>query len=221
MRSMPTDAQGKGETMSTRTRVGLGMLIGVLLAALFLAATQPASTHGLVTFTTESPSVSPQGRTLFQKVKITHVRHRIRFTRLSSRSSGPCFRVDATVIGDNGLIDKIVSGTGHFHWCVEAQHSNRLIDKFSYANKDHSESWGWELDKIEANAGRGWSSTWCLSEGEQGPCFPVQYRYWRFTFRWSRLIGVFGQGVTLHKTLFAACTVRGVPGGYDCGTGEA
>jgi len=193
----------------------------VTLAAVALLLAHPARTRGEVSFTTETPSVAPaEGMTIRDRVKITRVHHHIRFTRIASRAPGPCYRIDAVVIGDNPLIDDIVTGTGHFHWCVDGQHPNQLVDKNSYSNSDHSESWGWELANIELTSGRGWSNTWCLDPGETGPCFPVQYRYWRYTFRWTRLIGVFGQGITLHKTLYAGCTVRGNPGGFHCGTGD-
>jgi len=185
---------------------------------------KPVSTHEQISITTESPTLAPaEGmlvRRLADKGKITRVHHKIHLTRLSSRATGSCYRVDARVIGDNPLIDDIVTGTGHFHWCVNRLHPNRILDKYTYANKDHSESWGWELNNIELTSGMGWSTKWCLDPGEQGPCAAVQYRYWRFTFRWDRGISVFGQEIKMHKTLYTACTVRGNPGGFVCGTGE-
>lgn len=212
--------------MSKRKVLAVAVAL-LLVLGLFIVLSNPSGTSGSVTFTTETPSVAPVGMlmstrsTVRERVRITRIRHHIRFRKIGSRSTGPCYRIDARVVGENGLIDDIVTGTGHFHWCVSSRRPVRIVDKYSYANKDHTESWGWSLDSIETTAGQGWSDKWCLEFGEQGPCQAVEYRYWRFTFRWSRGIDILGQELKLHKVLYAACTVRGNPGGYHCGTGEA
>lgn len=202
------------------------IVLGILLIAVVaLLVSQPMRTRGDVVFQTEAPMIVPaEGMTVYEdNGKITRVHGRVRFRKLGTTSratTGPCYRIDARVIGDNGLIDEIVVGTGHYHWCVEAAHPNQLIDRYTYSSSDHHESWQWHLTNVDVVRGQGWSSTWCLNDGEQGPCFPVQYRYTRFVFRWDRGLSIFGQDIKMHKTLYVACTVRGNPGGHACSTGE-
>lgn len=199
-------------------------IVALLIAGIIIIS-QPTDTRGEVNFTTESPHAMLR-RSIREKVKITQVRHRIRFREVSpaggrARASGSCYRVDATVIGENKLIDEIVTGTMHAHWCVKAGNPNAIYDRYTYANSDHHESWGWTLDGIEVAKGAGLSTTWCLDPGEIGPCpAHVEYRYWRFRFGWERGISVFGQEFKMHKHLYVSCTVRGDPGGYLCKTGE-
>src|SRR5436853_287828 len=90
-------------------------------------------------------------------------------------------RVDAEVHGDSLLIDKVVQGWDHFKLCMRAGDHTSVLDRYTGASPSNTESWLWRLDHVDVVKGAGVSTKWCLSPGEQGPCAPVEYRYWRYT----------------------------------------
>lgn len=214
--------------MTTRMKIVWVVVALAVLTAAFVFLTTPTKTGGSVS----GPiSVGPEGKTVTEvslwdwkhKYKVRTLHHRVSMTKITARTRtnvGPCYRVDAYTWGDSWAIDKVVRGYGHFKVCMKAGDHHALIDKYSYASSGHSESWFWDLQGIEVTKGAGWSTTWCLDPGEQGPCEPVEYRYWRFTFQWKQGVNIVGQDVAHHKTLYLGCTLRGEPGGYHCGSGE-
>ena len=146
-------------------------------------------------------------------------RRHARLVQLDVGNTGPCYRVHKYKWGNSLTVSKIVLGIGHFHWCVGAQHPENVVS-FDH-NFEHSETSGqlWRLNWVETSSGGGTSSTWCSSDGT-GPCFPVEYKFWRFRYQFIRGATVAGIDLAQHATFQIQCTVRGnspnVKGNYEC-----
>lgn len=202
-------------------RIVLVVLLVVALVVAFIAVTTPSHTGGSSTYigppvhTTSLVLVSP--KTWKRKGKVRHIGHHVTVQR--TRSGDGSYRVEAEVHGDSLLIDQVVQGLGHFKLTPKAgTHHTKVSDKYTNASSSHRESWLWGFDNVDTVTGAGVSTTWC--NGGTGPCQPVEYRYWRFTFHWKQGVSIFGQDVAHHKTLYIGCTLR-ANYTFHCGTGEA
>jgi hypothetical protein len=201
-------------------------LLVFVAAVAFSACTSPDSVGGSSTYTGDlglAKLVVVSQKDWNNKGQVRHIGHHISVvrTRVANRaSSGPCYRVEAEVHGDARLIDKVVQGLGHFKLCMQANDHTKILDAYTGASSSHRETWMWDFTGVDETKGAGVSDHWC--NGGVGPCLPVEYRYWRFTFHWLQGVSVFGQTVGLHhKTLYVGCTLRAGGGGFHCGTGEA
>lgn len=209
--------------MRSRTLLFIAIAILAVFTIVLIAATSATNGDSSEVFTT----VPPEGRLISTtgwksgNIKTSH--HKQRFTKLSSRAiTGPCYRVDEYKWGDSGTVTKIVMGLGHFRWCVGAQHPNRIAN-FS-ATFEHSETSMqlWRLNWVETSERRSWSSTWCTSNGS-GPCYPVQYHFFRYKYQFIRGATVGGIELAQHATFYIQCTIRGdapsSKGNHECYTG--
>lgn len=212
--------------MRGRTWFLLVLIVAVVVLALAVFTT-PTGVGGSSSSTYTGPVRTTSMVLVSQKAwnrkgAIQRIGHGVTMTktRIKGRAlSGPCYRVDAEVHGDSALIDKVVQGFGHFKLCMQAGNHNRVLDRYTNASASHRETWLWWNGSVTEVKGAGVSSTWC--NGGVGPCQPVEYRYWRFTFQWLQGVSIFGQDLAHHKTLYIGCTLRAGPGGYQCGMGEA
>lgn len=215
--------------MRTRTLVLVVVVVVALLAA-YLIATSPDSVGGSSTVYKDQPIglmslVRVSQTTWDRKGRIRRIGHSTQITRNRTRSltratSGPCYHVDAEVHGDSKLIDHVVEGWLHAKLCMRAGDHTMVLDKYTNASSAHKETWMWDFQGVDVVKGAGVSTTYC--NGGVGPCLPVEYRYWRFTFHWIQGVNIFGQTVGLHhKTLYVGCTLRAGNGGVQCGMGEA
>lgn len=208
------------------------LLIIALVAAFFVIISSPMHQGGSarkvggnlgVTFLGQPASARVITETTWnRKGKIRRWHHH--FTRLSSAptilAAGPRYTIEGETHGDSWAIDKVVQGICHFHITMSSVDHDRILDKYSGASCDHRETWLWNLRSIDKVTGAGWTSTWCLDPGQYGPCKPVEYRYWRFTFRWMQGVSIFGQDVAHHSNQWVACTLRGGGAGWSCNTGD-
>lgn len=215
--------------MTRRTLTVLVVVVALAAAAVaFLWITaSPSGVGGSSTQTYTGPvrttsMVLVSEKTWDRKGRVRHLGHHVSKTQLRSKSralSGPCYRVDGEVHGDSKLIDKVVQGIGTFKLCMKAGDHSKVLDAYTSAAPSHRETWLWNFDHVDTTTGAGVSTTWC--NGGVGPCPPVEYRYWRFTFFFKQGVSIFGQDLAHHKTLYLGCTLRAGRGGYQCGTGEA
>lgn len=159
-----------------------------------------------------------------RKAKVRSWHHHFERVSTSSRAIlaaiGPRYTIEGETHGDSWAINKVVQGICHFHITMSPTDHRRIMDKYSGASCDHRESWFWGLRYIEKTTGSGWTSTWCLKDGQQGPCYPVEYRYWRFTFQWAQGVDVLGQDIAHHSTQYVACTLRAGGTGWQCSVGD-
>jgi hypothetical protein len=209
----------------TKRTVVVVILAVLSLGLLFYWLTGPSSSGG----SSSAYVVGPEGRmvvvsesTWNNKGEIRRIGHhvqRINSKALTRATVGPCYRVEAEVHGDARHIDKVVQGFGHFKLCMQAGDHTKVNDAYSSASSSHRETWLWSFDHVDLVTGAGVSTHWC--NGGIGPCLPVEYRYWRYTFSWKQGVSIFGQDIAHHKTLYIGCTLRAGPGGFQCGTGEA
>jgi hypothetical protein len=187
--------------------------------------TTPTTSGGSFTSYSVGPSsklIVVSQQTWDRKGRIRHVDGSSHKVKSRTRTAvGPCYRVEGEVHGDSWAIDKVTQGLGHFKVCMKAGDHTKIADTGTGASSSHRESWLWGFESVDVTKGEGTSTTWCLDPGEQGPCLPVEYRYWRYTFHWKQGVSIFAQDVAHHKTLYIGCTLRADPGGYQCGTGEA
>mgnify|MGYP001297321411 CR=1 FL=1 len=97
-------------------RLIVAIVVALAMIVAYMALTSGMRTRSEVTFTTLQPeSVQPQGLRIAD-VKSTKLRRHVRFHKLDPQTramTGPCYRVDNRIIGDNAVIDEIVTGTGH------------------------------------------------------------------------------------------------------------
>ncbi len=207
-------------------RAILVVLLLIALIVAFVAITTPSSSGGSVTYVGPKGKIQTQSlvvvsqKTWNRKGQVRRIGHGVTITRTRTRTaSGPCYRLEAEVHGDSWAIDKVVQGLGHFKLCMKAADHTKVNDSYTSASADHRETWLWNFNGVDVTKGAGVSTTWC--NGGVGPCLPLEYRYWRFTFHWMQGVSVFGQDFAHHKTLYIGCTLRAGNGGYQCGMGEA
>lgn len=210
--------------MTRPSKIIIAVLLAIAVALIAIGLTSPDSSGGSSSVTYNVP---PEGKLIMvsqttwnRKGRVRHIRHHINRTNLRTRALnvGPCYRVDAEVHGDSKVIDKVVQGFGHFKLCMRAGDHTKVNDRYSGASSSHRETWMWGFDHVEFVKGAGISTSWC-NDGV-GPCRPVEYRYWRYTFFWKQGVSVFGQDIAHHKTLYIGCTLRAGAGGFQCGTGD-
>lgn len=223
--------------MNMRRNILVVLLIVALIGAVIVIVSAPSNTGGSTKYTKLSPVqttstltdvpirtmslVQVSQKTWKRKGKVRHVHHHTSVTRLKTRAlSGPCYRVDTEIHGDSWAISHVLQGLLSAKLCMKAGNHSNVLDKYTSASSSHRESWLWQYQGVDEVKGAGVSTNWC--NGGVGPCAPVEYRYWRFTFSWVQGVNVFGQTIGLHhKTLFIGCTLRAGNGGFHCGMGEA
>lgn len=205
--------------MRRSLKLAIVLACAVLLIVVIAMLTTPL--HGSSNQTVET-EVSERGvtitapgmtRTEWNGGSIRHHSHRTQVmktsnlrARASLTATGPCYVVHRDEWGDSGTYQHVVRGTGHFHWCVGAQHPENIVS-FSHSF-DHYESQLWRLNWVEESDGGGVSSTWCTPNGN-GPCFPVEYRFYRFRYQFVRGANIQGVDLQEHATFYVQCTVRG------------
>lgn len=203
--------------------IGFFVCIAIALVVVVIAATGVSGSSG-----EETGGVEPQPKVISErviydpgKVKKGNIKHSQRKTgggktsarRIAARSgTGPCYVVNETRYGNSGTWQKVVSGTGHFHWCVAAANHAKIAKYWS--NFDFDDNWllGWTLEwsKIDKDSDIAWTSTWCSDDGS-GPCYNVQRktREYRWQFVRSVYVPILDKIVDQHATFYAICTVRG------------
>jgi hypothetical protein len=193
----------------------IALLVLAIIGA-YLLITTPS--HGSSNQTVETEDrrlviTSPLGmtKTEWNGGAIKHDSHRTTVSQTSSfrarlTATGPCYVVHRDEWGDSGTFEHVVRGTGIYHWCVGAAHPENIVS-FSHSF-DHYETQLWKLNWVETTAGGGVSSTWCTPNGS-GPCYPVDYKFFRFRYQYVRGANIQGVDLQEHATFYVQCTVRG------------